>query len=206
MKTQRTRAVAVIAVAAGLVLSGCGGGGDDGGKGDGRSSASASPTPTVQADPYLKAPWRLQVVNLLTALRTPETGKYRNWMSDDPEYWTTDFIYTPRDSGDPGWSNRGSDGTSVVYPGKMDPTEKKTFFKALTHDGTVLADTLTVVDAYGEPVTGDGPYKFTFTVKTSDGKQLSGMALGSPATDADHSTIGRITYDSTSATEAASAS
>lgn len=181
---------AVIAAATALALAGCGGG--DSGP-DGKDTPSASPT--VQADPYQKAPWRLQVVNLLNALRTPEDGKYRAWMSDDPEYWTDSFIYTPRSASDPGWSTLTPDGISTVYPGKMDPAEKKAFFNGITRDNKVVASTLTVVDAGTETVAGDNRYKFTFKVKTSDGKWLTGMAIGSPGTEASEGRITRLTYD-----------
>ncbi|MGW0704879.1 hypothetical protein ACWD4G_02700 [Streptomyces sp. NPDC002643] len=187
LKARQSKGVVIAAVAA-LALASCGSG-DDGEK----STPSASPT--VRTDPFLKAPWRLQVVNLLTALRTPEDGKYHNWMSDDPELWTNDFIYTPRDAGEPGWSNRNSEGFSVVYPGKMDAAEKKAFFNGITRDNTVIASTLTVLDAGDETVAGDNKYKFTFKVKTDDGQWLTGMAIGSPGTQANSGHITRLTYD-----------
>jgi hypothetical protein len=194
LKARRTKGAVLVAVTA-LALAGCGGGGDDGGGGgDGKSTPSASAT-AQPADPFQQAPWRLQVVNLLTALRTPEDGKYRKWMSDDPERWTDDFIYTPREEGDPGWSNRSNDGASVVYPAKMDPAEKKAFFSAITRNNTVEASTLTVVDAGDETVAGDNQFKFTFKVRTSDGKWLTGMAIGSPGTSADYGHITRLSYD-----------
>ncbi|MFH8802180.1 hypothetical protein ACH4F6_21660 [Streptomyces sp. NPDC017936] len=190
LKARHTKA-AVIAATAALALAGCGSG-DDGGSG---KEDKPSASPSVPADPYQKAPWRLQVVNLLTALRTPEDGTYRSWMRDDPELWTQDFIYTPRDATAPGWSNRGSDGASVVYPGKMDPAEKKAFFNGITLDNTVLPDTLTVVDAGDETVAGDNQFQFTFKVETTQGKWVTGMAIGSPGTEAAKGHITRLSYD-----------
>jgi hypothetical protein len=181
--------VTVIVVMAALALAGCGG---SGGGSDGKTTSS--PTPTEQADPYEKAPWRMKVVNLLNALRTPEDGKYRTWMSDDPELWTKSFIYTPRSSGDPGWERR-NDGAASVYPGKMNKAEKKAFFNGITRDNTVIASTLTVVDAGGETVAGDNSFKFTFKVKTSDGKWLTGMAIGHGESNAAYGWVTRLTYD-----------
>lgn len=183
---------AVMAMAAALALAGCGG---DDGRPSGTSTKAASPT--VQGDPYREAPWRLQVVNLLDALRTPEDGKYRNWMMDDTELWTMEFIYTPRRASDPEWDRRSNDGSAVAYPGKMTASEKKAFFAAITRDNTVISSSLTVVDAGDETVAGDNSYKFTFKVRTSDGQWLTGMAIGSPGTDPAKGRITRLTYDVT---------
>ncbi|MFD7712225.1 hypothetical protein [Streptomyces sp. NPDC059786] len=186
LKSRRTK-IAVIAVVAALALAGCGS--DD--KSEGKDSAS----PTAPADPYKDAPWRMQVVNLMKALRTPEDGKYHAWMSDDPEQWSEHFVYTPLSSGDPGWDKRSNDGIVSVYPGKMNDAEKKRFFAGITRDNSVVADTLTVVDAGGETMTGDNRYKFTFKIRTADGQWLTGMAIGSPGTEADSGRITRLTYD-----------
>ncbi|GHE07349.1 hypothetical protein [Streptomyces alanosinicus] len=189
MQEARRTKVAVCVVAAAFALAGCGNGGDGS---DGKHSPSASPT---QTDPYQKAPWRLQVVNLLSALHNPGDGKYRNWLSDDPTYDTRDFTYTPRRTGDPGWEKRNYGGTAVVYPGTMKPTEKKAFFNALTRDNTVIPGTLTVVDPKGETVTGDNSYMFTFKVKTTRGNWLTGTAIGGPGTSAAKGHITELAYD-----------
>ncbi|MFD7818836.1 hypothetical protein ACFV6E_38910 [Streptomyces sp. NPDC059785] len=186
LRTRRTK-IAVIAVVAALALAGCGS--DD--EPEGKDSAS----PTAPADPYREAPWRMQVVNLLTALRTPDDGKYRSWMTDEGQQSTATFIYTPRTADDPGWSTRTSDGLSSVYPGEMDEAEKKRFFAGITRDNTVVPSTLTVVDAGDETVAGDNHYKFTFKVRTEKGQWLTGMAIGSPGTEADSGHISRLTYD-----------
>ena len=77
----------------------------------------------------------------------------------------------------------------------MNKTEKNAFFKAITRDNTVLADTLTVTDPGDETVAGDNRYKFRFKVKTSDGHWLTGTAIGSPGTSAASGRITRLTYD-----------
>lgn len=176
------------AVTAAFAMAGCGGGDTPGG--DHSSSAS----PAHQADPYQKAPWRLQVVHFLDALRTPEDGRYRNWLSDDAAL-DTRFVYAPRRTGDPGWEKRDYSGAAVVYPAEMGPAPKKAFFNALTRDNAVIAATLTVVDPKGETVTGDNSYAFTFKVRTTQGDWLTGTASGAPGTSASSGHITELLYD-----------
>ncbi|MFE9098021.1 hypothetical protein [Streptomyces sp. NPDC007264] len=171
-----------------LALAGCGSGDASG------SKDTASASPTAQADPYRKAPWRLQVVNLLNALRTPQDGRYRSWMSDSATYWNHDFTYTPRRAGDPGWADRTGEGYVPVYPGKLGKAEKTAFFKAITRDDTVIASTLTVTRADSVPHADDADYKFAFKVRTTDGKWLTGQAVGN-GTQASRGRITRLVYD-----------
>ncbi|MGW2256231.1 hypothetical protein ACWCXH_39830 [Kitasatospora sp. NPDC001660] len=192
MKKLRVGVAAVI-VAGVLTLSACGHNG--GNEQSGVAPASSSSHSSQQADAYQNAPWRLQVVNLLTALQTPQDGKYKQWMTDDPT--TPDpFIYTPRSSSDPGWSKRSADGSASVWPNELSPADKEVLFKAITRGNTVIASTLTVTEVDGLPNDQSAGYKFHFTVKTTDGKSLSGMALGHNGLVATRE-VARLTYDVT---------
>ncbi|WP_159039712.1 hypothetical protein [Streptomyces sp. TP-A0356] len=186
MKASRTTGALAITAAL-LALAGCGSGDASG------SKDTASSSPTAQADPYHDAPWRMQVVNLLDALRTPQDGRYRNWMPDSADN-SLDFAYTPRTAGDPGWADRNNKGYAVVYPGQLGKPQKTAFFKAITRDDTVVASSLTVTRADSVPREGNADYKFAFKVKTTDGKWLTGQAIGN-GTDASRGRIIRLVYD-----------
>ncbi|MFF4448708.1 hypothetical protein [Streptomyces sp. NPDC001502] len=188
----RSQVAAIVLLAASLTLTGCTKDGDQAKPGS-QDTASASPSPS--AAPYANAPWRLQVVNLLEALRTPQDGTYRTWMSDDATYWTQTFIYTPRSASEPGWDKRDYEGTVVTYPGKLTPAEKDAFFKSLTRDNRTIASTLTVVRAEQQPDGTRQDYKFTFKVQTSDGDWLTGMAMGAQRDEAGNGKVTRLTYD-----------
>ncbi|GGN67338.1 hypothetical protein GCM10011579_039760 [Streptomyces albiflavescens] len=191
MKATRTKG-AVVAAAAVLALAGCGSD-SDGGSG---SKNGASSSPTVQADPYLHAPWRMQVVNLLDALRTPQDGTYRAWMSDSAAHSLSSFDYTPRSAGEPGWDDRDYEGSAMVYPSQLSKTEKNAFFKALTQDDTVIASTLKVTRAELIPQSEDKQdYKFVFKVKTTGGKWLTGRAFGSGGLESAGGQVKALNYD-----------
>lgn len=181
---------ALAVTAAVLALAGCGGGDGSGGGGGGSPATSS---PSAEADPYRKAPWRMQVVNLLDALRTPQDGRYRSWLSDDPDYAARSFAYTPRSAGDPGWGDRDDDGVAVVYPSEFEPGERTAFFDALTRDSTVVAASLQVTKADKVPQGGNGDYRFDFKVRTSTGTWLTGQAVGN-GLDAAKGRITRLTY------------
>ncbi|MFI1648639.1 hypothetical protein ACH4XT_17100 [Streptomyces avidinii] len=188
----RSQVAAIVLMAAALTLTGCTKNGDHPKPG---SQDTSSASPSKSADPYANAPWRQQVVHLLEALRTPQDGTYRTWMSDDAVYWTNTFIYTPRSTSEPGWDKRDYEGTVVTYPGKLTPAEKDLFFKSLTRDNRTIASTLTVVRAEQQPDGTRQDYRFTFKVQTSDGAWLTGMAMGNQGDAAGNGKVTRLTYD-----------
>ncbi|MFB0626830.1 hypothetical protein [Streptomyces sp. AB3(2024)] len=190
--TTRSRVAATILVVASLALTGCTKDGDHAEAGS-QDTASASPSPT--GGPYANAPWRLQVVHLLEALRTPQDGTYRTWMSDDAVYWDLSFSYTPRNASEPGWDKRDYEGATLTYPGKLTPGEKDAFFKSLTRDNMTIASTLTVVRAELLPDATRKDYRFTFRVRTSSGDWLSGTAMGNQGDEAGNGKVTRLTYD-----------
>ncbi|MDA5282542.1 hypothetical protein [Streptomyces sp. Isolate_45] len=173
----RSQVAAIALMAASLTLTGCTKDGDHAEPGSpDHVSAAASPSPS--AAPFANAPWRLQVVHLLEALRTPQDGTYRTWMSDDATYWTDSFVYTPRSTSEPGWDRRNYEGMTVTYPGKLTPAEKDLLFKSLTRDNRTIASTLTVDRVEQQPDGTRQDYWFTFKVQSSDGDWLTGRAMG----------------------------
>ncbi|WP_431783881.1 hypothetical protein [Streptomyces chumphonensis] len=175
-----------------LALSGCAdGGGPGGGNPDGRGPVpSASPS---TGRPYDDAYYRLQVVAFLDSLAAPENGGYRAWLRDDPAYLDS-FVYTPRDARDPDGDERGEDGAVSVVPNRFTPDERTAFFAALTRDGTVVPDSLAVTRPWN-PGPSDSDYTFTFTVRTTDGRELTGTAGGAHSGTPEEGAITRLTYD-----------
>ncbi|MCJ1679710.1 hypothetical protein MTF65_20665 [Streptomyces sp. APSN-46.1] len=191
----RSKVAAIVLMAASLALTGCTET-EPGDKAKSSSHDAASPSsPSPSADLYAKAPGRIQVVHLLEALRTPQDGTYRTWMSDDATYWTQTFIYTPRSTSEPGWDKRDNEGTAVTYPGKLTPAEKDAFFKSLTRDNTIIASTLKVVRVEEQPVGTRQDYRFTFKLQTSGGDWLTGMAMGAQRDEAGNGKVTRLSYD-----------
>ncbi|MFB7256009.1 hypothetical protein [Streptomyces nojiriensis] len=188
----RSKVAAIVLMAASLSLTGCTET-EPGSKAESGSHDAASSSPS--ADLYAKAPWRRQVVHLLEALRTPQDGTYRTWMSDDATYWTETFIYTPRSANEPGWDKRDQQGEVVTYPAKLTPAEKDLFFKSLTRDNRTIASTLTVVRAEQQPDGTRQDHGFTFKVRTSDGDWLTGTATGHQRDESGKGKVTRLTYD-----------
>lgn len=173
----------IVLLAAGVMtLTACGGGSDSKGSPSGDEEASTSP--------YHSAPWRLQVVHFLQAASHPGSGKYRAWTEHG-----SDFIYTPKSSGDPGWKDRTYDGTASVYLNELSAPQKKAVLDSVTHKGSVIPSTLEVTKAKGKPDQESDDYSFQFKVKTTKGKWLTGMALGSDGHKVKSGQVDRLSYD-----------
>ncbi|KIX79454.1 hypothetical protein SF23_00050 [Streptomyces sp. MBRL 10] len=186
--------MAAILMTASLALTGCTKDGDSA-EPDAKATSSPPASASPSEAPYANAPWRRQVVHLLEALRTPEDGTYRTWMSDDATYWNRTFTYTPRTTSEPGWDRRDYEGSTVTYPGKLSPAEKAVLFRSLTRDNTTISSTLTVVRPELQPDGTRQDYRFTFKVQTSSGDWLTGTAMGNQEDDAGNGKVTRLTYD-----------
>lgn len=70
--------------------------------------------------------------------------------------WRHPMRFRPLASGQPGWNHRGPDGTVVIYPGDLAPSDWTGLAKAFTYNGTLDAGTVKVTSrttsAYGEDV------------------------------------------------------
>ncbi|GGO98096.1 hypothetical protein [Wenjunlia tyrosinilytica] len=182
-----TVTAAVVAVIAVVVTATVTRGSDDKTTGNHHNKPSHS----APSDPYAQTPWRLAVVNFLKAANHPQDDKYRTWLPLDPDIHK-DFIYTPRTPADPGYNDRTEDDPhgALVNLSDLTPTKQRAVLNSLTRDSTVIPDSLTVTQPNGRD---SGGWSFTFTIRTTGGKQLHGMAIGSG--DANGGQLRRLSYD-----------
>ncbi|OIV36133.1 hypothetical protein BIV57_18010 [Mangrovactinospora gilvigrisea] len=96
------------------------------------------------------------------------------------------FFYTPRaGAGDPG-ENTVTDsapGVAEVYAKDLNPSQLDRVAAAVSLGGTVKPGCVRTQTWETDPAdNGDGEFRFTFTVTTTDGKIVTGTAAGTAAT------------------------
>lgn len=71
--------------------------------------------------------------------------------------WRHPTRFRPLAAGEPGWNHRDADGTTVMYPGDLAPSDWPGLARAFTYNGTLDPSTVKVTSrvtsAYGEDVT-----------------------------------------------------
>lgn len=119
------------------------------------SAAAAQADRTYTPQPVATPPAEVTLRSALTAALDVAGGKPESEL-DTPFDWVHELRYRPTGPGDPNWTRRGADGTTITRRNAMSSAEAVAFSNSLTFGRTVDPATLRIVhrttSRYGEDV------------------------------------------------------